>query len=81
MPLDQPPAVITFNSGPAIQVLNLHYHGELFEVMDSGEVLISWKNIEATAADPETDRIARSFALMFIAARDRTDKPLPDHIP
>jgi len=61
-----------------VQTYDVHWHGNLIEVKDTGEVLISWKNVEATIADPKSDRWALAYARMLVAARDGTAKPLPD---
>jgi len=57
---------------------NPHYHGQLATVSGAGEVAINWANVEATAADPESDKQAQGYAYLLLAARDRTAKPLPD---
>ena len=88
MPVDQPPTINPFsnfamsNFLPIIPTMDIHWHGNLVEVKESGEVLISWKNVEATVGDPKFRSMgARLCADVLLAVRDRTDKPLPDEAP
>ena len=78
MPADLPPISEWSYSGPVSQIINLHYHGNLVEVKNSGDVFINWENIEATAADLQSDRWSLAYARMLLAARDKTWKALPD---
>jgi len=77
VPVDQPPpAPPAITAAPAPG--SPHYHGQLALVSGTGEVSINWANVDATAADEQSEKEARGYALLLLAARYHTDKPLPD---
>jgi hypothetical protein len=67
---------ITGAPSPRLKAADGH-GGRLAVVSLSGDVLINWARVEATAADPDTGQMWFT-AKLLMAARDGTAGPLAD---